>query len=332
MKYLESIQQSLEELLSLDNRVYIIGEDILDPYGGAFRATKNLSTKYPGRVIATPISEAAITGIGTGMAIRGMRPIIEIMFGDFLSLCFDQILNSASKFPLMYKSKVTVPLVIRTPMGAGRGYGPTHSQSIEKHFLGMPGLNVVAPSIFHNPGKLLKNATLKDNNLVLFIENKVLYTKDVVDLDGVLKIEFLGDELYPIAKIKNYSGLAKPDIIIFSYGGMSELIKEIMIELIDEEINILALCPSLISKFNLSNELLLVGEVRRILIVEEGCSGFNWGSEMAAILYTEYFNKLDKEIVRISSQYDVIPASKKLEHEHLPNKIEIIQSIFNLIS
>lgn len=332
MKYLESIQKSLEDLLSSDDRVYIIGEDILDPYGGAFRATKSLSTKFPGRLIPTPISEAAITGIGTGMAIRGLRPIVEIMFGDFLSLSFDQLLNSASKFPLMYKSKVTVPLVIRTPMGAGRGYGPTHSQSLEKHFLGMPGLNIVAPSIFHNPGELLKNATLKDNGPVLFIENKILYSKEIVETSDILDLQFIGSDIYPTAQIKNYFSPAVPDVAVFTYGGTSELIREIMVEFIDEEINILAICPSLISDFNLSHELNLFSHLKRILIVEEGCSGFNWGSEVATVLYEKYLNKLDRKIERISSEYNIIPASKQLEQEHLPNKDKIVQRIINLIS
>ena len=114
--------------------MYLIGEDMLDPYGGAFKVTKGVSSKFPERVITTPISESAIIGLGTGMAMRGMLPVVEIMFGDFLTLCTDQIVNSATKFPLMYKDRVAVPLVIRTPMGGGRGYGPTHSQSLEKMF------------------------------------------------------------------------------------------------------------------------------------------------------------------------------------------------------
>ena len=106
-----------------DDSVFVLGEDILDPYGGAFKVTKGLSTVFPDRVLTTPISEAAITGFSTGLAIRGYKPILEIMFGDFITLCTDQIINGASKFKWMYGDKFSVPLVIRTPMGGRRGYG-----------------------------------------------------------------------------------------------------------------------------------------------------------------------------------------------------------------
>ena len=123
--------------LKADPRLVMIGEDIEGAYGGAFKVTKTLSHEFPGRVRNTPISEAAIVGLGNGIALGGMLPVVEIMFGDFLTLCADQIINHAAKFRFMYNDQVTVPLIIRTPMGGKRGYGPTHSQSIEKHFLGL---------------------------------------------------------------------------------------------------------------------------------------------------------------------------------------------------
>lgn len=331
MKYLESIQQALEELLIQDERVMIIGEDIMDPYGGAFRATKGLSTKFPGRLIPTPISEAGITGLGTGFAIRGFRPVVEIMFGDFLGLCLDQLLNSASKFPLMYHSKVTVPLVIRTPMGAGRGYGPTHSQSIEKHFLGMPGLNVVAPSIFHHPGELLKTATLNDNGPVLFIENKVLYTKELITSGGSLTIETIDEKRYPIQLVRNYEENIEPDVIVLTYGGTSELLREVMVELKAEEINILTICPSLISDFNLTSLFMHDISFKKVIIAEEGSMGYNWGSELSSLIYEHQLANLKKPIKRLSSKHDIIPAAKDLEQEYIINKDIIVESIFKII-
>ena len=127
-------------MLKEHDEVILYGEDLLDPYGGAFKVTKGLSTKFPDRVLPTPISEAAMIGMAGGMAIGGLRPIVEIMFGDFLTLCADQIINHASKFRYMYNDQVCVPIVIRAPMGGGRGYGPTHSQSIESLFKGVPFL------------------------------------------------------------------------------------------------------------------------------------------------------------------------------------------------
>ena len=151
MIYARALGDTLRHTLESDPRVVVLGEDILDPYGGAFKVTRGLSTDFPTRVRATPISEAAITGVSAGLALAGFRPIAEIMFGDFLPLCFDQIANHIAKYGAMYNGAATCPVVIRTPSGGGRGYGPTHSQSLEKHFLGVPHLRVVAGSLWHDP-------------------------------------------------------------------------------------------------------------------------------------------------------------------------------------
>ena len=141
---------------------------------GAFRITRGLSERWPDRVLTTPISEESLFGVAAGMAMRGRRPILEIMFGDFIALGFDQIVNGISKFPFMYDGKVTVPLVVRTPMGGRRGYGPTHSQSLEKLLVGVPGIVVVATSECHDLGALLSQAVL-DDRPVFLIENKLMY-------------------------------------------------------------------------------------------------------------------------------------------------------------
>jgi pyruvate/2-oxoglutarate/acetoin dehydrogenase E1 component len=172
---LEALNQALHDSFRLDEMVFLLGEDVLDPYGGAFKVTRGLSTAYPGRVLTTPISEAGITGIAAGMALRGLRPVVEIMFGDFITLIADQLINHIAKFRWMYNDQVRVPLVIRTPMGGRRGYGPTHSQTLEKLYLGVPGLRVLAPSSVGDPGGLLSRAILEDDDPVLFVENKLLY-------------------------------------------------------------------------------------------------------------------------------------------------------------
>ena len=176
-----------------DPRVVVLGEDILDPYGGAFKVTKGLSTKFPDRVLTTPISESAIVGLASGMAIRGLRPIAELMFGDFMMLAGDQLVNHAAKFQWMYNDQVRVPMVVRAPMGARRGYGPTHSQSIEKHFMGAPGLWLVAPSVIGNPGELLMTAVASDQPVV-FIESKTCYSRALVtDVAGMTQTVIADD-------------------------------------------------------------------------------------------------------------------------------------------
>ena len=180
---IESLNRALHKAMVSDERVYVIGEDILDPYGGAFKVTKGLSTAFPHRTLTTPVSEAGMIGIATGMALRGLLPVVEIMFGDFLTLAADQVINHMTKFRYMYNNQVSVPIVLRTPMGGRRGYGPTHSQTIEKLFMGSPGLRILAPSVLIDPGELLLLAIFEDDDPVLFIENKIMYTQSVLGDD-----------------------------------------------------------------------------------------------------------------------------------------------------
>ena len=223
--YGESIRCALDKALKSDQSVILLGEDICDPYGGAFKITRGLSTKYRDRVVNTPISEHALVGIAAGAALRGMRPILEIMFGDFLTLCADQLINHASKFSWMYNGKVFTPLVIRTPMGGRRGYGPTHSQTLEKLYFGIPGIKIIAPSHFHNVENLLIKS-IQDNNPVLFIENKLLYPMKLQSLNAGYIGEFatkIDHKDYYTITLSNYD-FEKADITITTYGGMLEII------------------------------------------------------------------------------------------------------------
>ena len=157
-----------------DERIILIGEDIEGPYGGAFKVTKNLSLEFPGRVRNTPIGEAAIVGMGNGLALNGYLPVCEIMFGDFLTLAADQLLNHSSKFRYMYNGQVKVPLIVRTPMGGKRGYGPTHSQSIEKHFMGLPGTTMLALHHRYDPGLIYYELFASIERHTIHIENNLM--------------------------------------------------------------------------------------------------------------------------------------------------------------
>ena len=179
---LDSLNAGLRQALADNPQVILLGEDILDPYGGSFKVTRGSSSLYPERVITTPISEAGVTGMAGGMSLRGMRPVVEIMFGDFSTLIMDQVVNHLTKFSTMYHQDVRVPVLIRTPMGGRRSYGPTHSQSLEKLFLGVPGLTVLAPfhfsgkeSALGGPGELLYDAINHQDTPTFFIEHKLQY-------------------------------------------------------------------------------------------------------------------------------------------------------------
>ena len=180
-----------------DKNILFLGEDILSPYGGAFKVSQGLSDKFPENVISTPISEGAIAGISNGLALAGKRPFLEIMFGDFMTLCFDQIVNHASKFHHMYNKKINCPVVFRTPMGGGRGYGPTHSQTLQEPLVGIDNVKVFAINSFIDPYFIYENIYLNEKHPVIVIENKVDYGRFVGDKKNNSYELTKSDAIYP---------------------------------------------------------------------------------------------------------------------------------------
>jgi pyruvate/2-oxoglutarate/acetoin dehydrogenase E1 component len=330
--YLSRLQEALHHAFEQDSSVFLLGEDLLDPYGGAFKVSQGLSTRYPTRVLSTPISESAIVGVGTGMALRGLKPVVEIMFGDFLFLCADQLVNHAAKFSAMYGGAVNVPMVIRTPMGGGRGYGPTHSQLLEKFFLGVPGLNVVAPSHLHDPGEILLYSIFHAQNPILFIEHKLLYPLPLFIGDDVLSVQIEQEkEGFPTAILKNFKE-GVPDATLLTYGGISRFLVPLLSKLYQEEIRIVAVLPSLLKPVPIDTLVSLGMQSGLVLVVEEGTAGFNWGSEVSALVYERLWGRLKKPIARLASKESVIPAGKALEEDVLVNEEKIESALLELLS
>src|SRR5436305_662331 len=173
--YREAIREALGEELLRDDSVVLIGEELIDPWGGTFGVTKGLSTEFgESRIRNTPISEAAIVGCAVGAALAGMRPVAEIMFLDFIATAMDQVANQAAKIRYMSGGQVNVPMVIRTAGGSGRASAAQHSQSLEAWFVHVPGMKVVMPSTPYDAKGLLKSA-IRDPDPVLFIEHKMMY-------------------------------------------------------------------------------------------------------------------------------------------------------------
>ncbi|WP_113907282.1 alpha-ketoacid dehydrogenase subunit beta [Aliidiomarina celeris] len=328
LSYLESLQQALHHVMKQDPNVIVLGEDIIDPYGGAFKVTKGLSTHYPQRVLATPISESAIVGISTGLAVRGFKPVAEIMFGDFMALVADQLLNSACKFALMYQDKVSVPLVVRTPMGGGRGYGPTHSQCLEKMFLGIPGLKVVCPSVFHDPGALLTHSILQEAGPVLFVEYKNLYGLTLQRPDTIrMKTSGSG---FPVVIADNSD--AVPDIVILSYGGLSEAVLQVMQRMTEEEIHIRLILPSLLSTtMDASIITKYINSCTKVLVTDNNTPGFGWVSETVNWLY-QHSDIHNAKVHTLTAQDTVVPAAQVLEDAVLVTPQKLEQSIIEIIS
>ena len=329
---LSTLNGALDRVMAADERVVVMGEDLLDPYGGAFKVTKGLSTKYPTRVLTSPISEAGLVGLATGMAIRGLLPVVEIMFGDFLALAADQLLNHATKYAWMYDGKVEVPLVVRTPMGGRRGYGPTHSQSIEKHFLGMAGLTVLAVHPFSDPGALLEHAITGVREPVLFVENKLMYSRGVRLPDGDGRVGDLSAKVdggpTPTTTLSFEESFASADVTIVAYGGMAELaVDAAEALLLDEEIYAEVVLPTSLSPLDTGPILDSLRRSGRLLVAEEGHPEAGFGAEVIRRVTTEGFEHLRAAPVSVASLPVPIANTKTLETAILPQREDLIGAV-----
>jgi pyruvate/2-oxoglutarate/acetoin dehydrogenase E1 component len=328
---LQSINTGLHQLMAADARVMVLGEDILDPYGGAFKVTQGLSTKFPDRVLTTPISEAAIVGMASGLAMRGLRPIAEIMFGDFLFLAGDQLVNHAAKFRWMYNDQVRVPLVVRAPMGARRGYGPTHSQSIEKHFMGVPGLWLVAPHVLLNPGQLLTQATVACDDPVVFVESKTCYGRDLITSIPGMTIAIIADESSPFPTTwLRHDGAQQADAVLWCYGGMTPH----AIEAIDQLRTVEGLRVALAVVSQLSpvpathiRKIVEGSETAVMGYVEEASVEHGWSAEMVARVEDAIGDDRPVRHVRIGGADTPIASSRSLEAKALPQVGDIVSRI-----
>jgi len=335
LRFNELIYNELDVILSKYKNSILIGEDIENnniynpkEYGGAFKVTRDLSNKYPQRVLNTPISEQAITGICIGMALRGNVSIVEIMFGDFTTLAFDQILQHVSKFTLMYGIKLDLPFIMRTPMGAFRGYGPTHSQSIEKHFLGIPGFKVIALNQLIHPA-LIFNKILKNRQPVLLIENKTLYTKKMYEgfIDGYILELINDDEYYPIVRLRSNEG--NSDLTVVCYGGIvDEVLKATEILFQENEILLDIFVVSDISTVYVPELIDSISLTSKLCIIEEGNSFASFSSEVVSKLIED--NCCNFRLLRISND-SIVPSSRELEQTILPTSLRIKNSIINFI-
>lgn len=326
---LDRLNYGLHHSMESDERVYLLGEDILDPYGGAFKVTRGLSTKFPNRVLTTPISEAAVVGIATGMAMRGLIPVAEIMFGDFVTLIADQLINHASKFRWMYNNLVRVPIVVRTPMGGRRGYGPTHSQSLEKMFLGIPGMKVVAPNTLGDPADLLA-AAIADDDPVMFVEHKLLYTRQLQEMGKGDLLEFRLEQTSGAYPTYSMRLSADSQLTIACYGYNFELVCAAALELLmQNEIFSEIILFSQLSPFSLEPLFQSLERTGKLVTVEEGTLSLGWGAELAARA-VERMNGL--RIRRVAALDLPVANSKSLEDKILPSVQEIVKTARSVVS
>jgi len=329
---LASLNAGLRAALA-DERVIVLGEDVLSPYGGAFKVTRELSTQFPDRVRTTPISEAGIVAVATGLALRGFRPVVEIMFGDFLFLAGDQIVNHAAKYRAMFNEQVRVPLVIRTPSGGRRGYGPTHSQSLEKHFLGVPGLWVIAPHSLGDPGALLRQSIFDTEDPVLFVENKVGYGETLLSEVPDHEIVTLADAASPFPTIW-LRPRTPGDGLLLCYGGMTRSALEAAAMLREREaLNLGLVVISQLSPTPVTHleAVLRDAAPSAIITVEEASAEGGWGAEVIATIeqIRDACRLASISYRRVGAKSMAIPSARTLENDVLPQVEDIVAGVLD---
>lgn len=336
MKTSKRLNDALNNILTKDKSAIIIGEDIKDPYGGAFKITKDLTKKFSNQIIQTPISESGFVGMATGMMLKGINPIVEIMFNDFLALISDMIINSSTKIPELCKNKKNLgKLLIRTPGGGGRGYGPIHSQNLEKIFFGFPNLEIVSPNLLIDPFITLNEFYASETNVKIFLENKLDYAKNIITndflMDNEFKVNDLSDNL--VTKVlSNSEKVDNTDIFLMCYGGSTE--KTIFASkklLLEDEIKSSIIVPSKIYPID-QNLVKYLSQINKpVLIIEDNYTDNGWGSYILSV-FAEVNNFLSiKDVTIIGPKKSIIPANIIKEKKHFIHEDNIVEQSRKLL-
>jgi pyruvate/2-oxoglutarate/acetoin dehydrogenase E1 component len=320
ISYSQALRDGIREEMQRDPKVFLIGEDI-GVHGGAFGVSRGLLDEFgPQRVITTPISEAAIVGAAVGAAVVGCRPVAEIMYMDFMTIAMDQIVNQAAKMRYMFGGKARLPLVIRTPSGAGRGQAAQHMQSLEAWFVHVPGLKVVMPSTPRDAKGLLKSS-VRDDNPVIFIENKLLYATQGEVPDS--------EYLVPLGQAdvkrpgRDATVVATSRMVLFALSAAERLAEEgIEVEVID---------PRTLVPLDTETLVQSVKRTNRALIVHEACERGGVGAEIAAQIQEQAFDWLDAPIKRLANPNVPIPFAQSLEALAIPDEERIAAAARELV-
>ena len=314
LTYLNAIRQAPLEEMRRDQAIYVIGEDVAE--GGPYGATQGLIQEFgERRVRNTPISEGTVTGLAIGAAMSGLRPVVEIMFIDFITLALDQLVNQAAKAHYMSGGQLRVPLVIRTQGGAGARSGAQHSQSLEAWLLHVPGLKVVMPSTAADAAGLLK-AAIRDDNPVIFVENKALY----------FKREMVPDVLEPIALGR--AAIRRPgrDLTVVATSRMVGEALAAAETLAADGIEVEVIDPRTLTPLDVETLVGSLARTHRLIVAHEAVGQMGFGAEVAAIVQHEAFDELDAPIVRVAAPFTPIPTSPPLEDAYIPTRQSILQA------
>lgn len=312
--YLEAISQALDEELTRDSNVFLLGEDI-GIYGGAFRVTEGFYEKFGRwRIIDTPLSESGFTGAAIGAALMGMRPVVEMQFADFISCAFDQIVNVAAKN--YYRWGGRTPLVIRAPFGGNVHGGAFHSQCPEGWFFNVPGLKIVAPSNPYDAKGLLK-AAIRDDDPVIYFEHKYLYRR----IKGDVPEE---EYVVPLGKVKVVR--EGKDISIITYSAMVHVALEASRILADEGISIEIVDLRTLLPLDKNGIYESVKKTSKVIVLYESPRTGGIGAEVSALIAEDMFEFLDSPIVRIAAPDVPVPFSPPLEEFYQPKVDDVLKA------
>jgi 2-oxoisovalerate dehydrogenase E1 component len=314
MRYSKAIRTALADALTDDPRVFLAGIDVGG--GNVFGLTRGLADQFPGRVLDTPISETAIVGLAVGSAMAGLRPVVEIMYLDFIGVCLDQIMNQAAKLRYMTGGRATLPLVIRTQFGSGRSSGSQHSQSLEVLLAHIPGLKVVMPATSADAYELLRSS-IEDESPVVFIEHRLLYerespgpTPDARIPLGRARIARSGTDATIVSWSRMVGDALAAAEILATEGISAEVIDLRTITPLDRE--------TVLESLTRTN---------RLLIAQDAVLDFGVGAELAALAAHEGFWSLDAPVLRVGAAASPAPYAPRLEQAWLPSIDAIVRGV-----
>lgn len=319
--YSEALNEALRQCMEADERVVVLGEDV-GCYGGIFQVTKGLQERFGlDRVVDTPISEAGFVGASVGAALTGMRPVTEIMFIDFTTVCMDMIINQMAKMHYMFGGKGKVPMVLRTNIGAGRGTAAQHSQSFHSLFMHVPGLLVAVPATPQDAKGLLIEA-IRNDNPVIFVEHKRLYnTKGPVP-----------EEMYTIPFGKAEVKRSGADVTVVATHALVLSALDAAEEAAGSGIDVEVVDPRTITPLDKETILASVRKTGRLLVADEDNKTCGFGAEIAAIAAEEAIEYIKAPILRVCSPDTPVPFSPPLEKRYIFGKEQLLSSINRLMA
>jgi acetoin:2,6-dichlorophenolindophenol oxidoreductase subunit beta len=320
LTYVKAYNEALHQVMREDEDVFVVGEDVAG-YGGVFRMYDGLLEEYGARrMIDTPISEMAIVGLGVGAASRGLRPVVDIMFMDFLAVCLDQVVNQAAKMKFMFGGEVRVPMVVTVAAGAGLSAGAQHSQSLEAWLAHTPGLKVAMPSSAYDAKGLMVTAVRDDNPVIMMLNKKLLGAKGDVP-----------EELYAIPFGEAATLREGTDVTVVALGRMAVEAVAAAEQLAGEGISAEVIDPRTVQPLDTGTITASARRTNRVLVVHEAVTFGGLGAEISAQIQEAAFDYLDAPVMRVGAPFSPVPFSPVLENTYVPDSTNIADGCRRLL-